>query len=132
MEKRKKEPNTEAKLDILEKLAARAMYVQPNLIDEYISKGVYLAEQSRDRNLMVKARRIAVGIYINGGTEEKVQQAKKYAIEALAISKQDGVSYKEKVRRRQRRGPRSRRASEVAVHSSMRPHRSHSSGRNAP
>ena len=92
-----KEQNTEAKLDIIEKLAQRALFVQPDLIDDYITKGVYFAEQSRDRNLMVKAKRKAASAYLNGGTEKKMQVARKYALDALEISKKEGVSFPEKV-----------------------------------
>ena len=92
-----KEQNADAKIDIIDKLAQRASFAQPDLIDEYIAKGIFIAEQSRDKNLMVKARRKATGIYMNGSTEKKMQIARKYALEALDIAKKEGVSFTEKV-----------------------------------
>ena len=92
-----KEQSPSAKIDLIEKLAQRASFVKPDLIDEYIAKGIFIAEQSRDRDLMVKARRKASSIYLAGSTEKKIQIAKKYALEALEISKKEGVSFSEKV-----------------------------------
>ena len=92
-----KEQNADLKIDLIEKLTQRASFVQPDLIDEYVAKSIFIAEQSRDRDLMVKARRKAASTYLNGGTEKKIQIAKKYALEALEISKKEGVSFTEKV-----------------------------------
>ncbi|MFM9449452.1 hypothetical protein, partial [Streptomyces acidiscabies] len=53
---------------------------------------------SRDRNAMVKARRIASTIYLYYCRDKnKYQKANDFALEALQLSKDEGISYKEKV-----------------------------------
>jgi hypothetical protein len=55
--------NVAAKLIIIEKLAQNNYLYNTTKSQEYIEKGIFLAEQSRDRNLMIKARISAGAIY---------------------------------------------------------------------
>ncbi len=93
-----KEKGLNAKLDITERLAAYSEVYTPNLTADYLNDAILLAEQSRDRDLMIKARRVAATSYLGNGREQaKTQLAKKYAQEALDICKLGGVSTKEMV-----------------------------------
>ena len=51
-----KEQNTAAQLDIIQKLAQRTNFQNPELFQAYLDKGIVLAEQSRQRDMMIKAR----------------------------------------------------------------------------
>jgi hypothetical protein len=92
-----KEYDVVKKLKINEQLIEKANFYYRDLFKEYIEKGIFLAEQSRDRNLMIEARRTATKYLLVGQDDISRATAKKYTLEALAISKQDGVSFKEKV-----------------------------------
>jgi hypothetical protein len=93
-----KEADINAKLDLVRTLGDKGGLYYPDLVQSYIDKALFWAEESRDRNAMVKARRIAANFYLyqNRG-KTNIDKAKLFAEEALALSKKDGISFKEQV-----------------------------------
>ncbi|MFX6330695.1 hypothetical protein ABTF76_20800, partial [Acinetobacter baumannii] len=88
----------DAKLNLVVDISEQSYMFYPDLLKKYIDKSIFLAEQSRDRNAMVKARRIASTIYLYYCRDKnKYQKANDFALEALQLSKDEGISYKEKV-----------------------------------
>jgi tetratricopeptide (TPR) repeat protein len=97
----KKLENTRAitdKLDVLRELAIKTNYYQPALMEDYLNKGIFLAEESRDKNLMVKARRYAASLFVSSNnSQERADKAKKYALEAVQIARKEQVDDMEKI-----------------------------------
>ena len=93
-----KEQNTALQLDIIQKLAGKTNFQNPEQFQAYLDKGIVLAEQSRQRDMMIKARIIAGRLYLGGGMKEGMDKARKYALEALEMCKTESdVSYNSKV-----------------------------------
>lgn len=95
----KNEQNPAIQLELIEKLAQKTNYQNPEQCKAYLDKGIVLAEQSRQRELMVKARIIAATAYLgNGGIQERTDEARKYAQEALALcTTENDISYTARV-----------------------------------
>jgi tetratricopeptide (TPR) repeat protein len=90
--------NIAEQLDIIERLAERTDFENQAACQAYLDKGILLAEKSRNREMMVKARRIAASVYTNGGTmTDRINKAKDYVTTALGICKTEPGIEKEKV-----------------------------------
>lgn len=88
----------DAKLNLVADISEKAYMFYPDLLKKYIDKSIFLAEQSRDRNAMVKARRIASSVYLYYSRDKnKYQKANDFALEGLQLSKDEGISFKEKI-----------------------------------
>ena len=88
----------DAKLYIIEQLAEKTDFENPVDCQAYLDKGILLAEQSRNREMMVKCRRVAASVYLNnGGIKARAEKARAYITEALEICKQQTGIEKEKV-----------------------------------
>ena len=86
------------KLDIIKDLAEEYNMENPKACQDILDKGIFIAEESRDREMMIKARRIAGNIYSQmSALKEYSTKAMTYTQEALNISKQVNGALKEKV-----------------------------------
>lgn len=86
------------KLDIIKDLAVEYNLENPAACQDILNKGIFIAEESRDREMMIKARRIAGYIYGQmSGLKEYSSKAITYTQEALDLSKQVSGGQKEKV-----------------------------------
>jgi tetratricopeptide (TPR) repeat protein len=70
------------KIDVLFKLAEEYILENPAACQETIDKAIYIAEESRDREMMIKARRLAADLY------NQVTSIKEYATKADAYGKE--------------------------------------------
>ncbi|MBL0145041.1 MAG: tetratricopeptide repeat protein [Chitinophagaceae bacterium] len=90
--------NVSAKLDIILEIAGKYNLKNPTACEEILNKGIYIAEESRDRAMMIKARRIAGNIYSQmAGLKEYAAKALSYTTQALELCKQVNGIEKEKV-----------------------------------
>ena len=86
------------KLDIVKELAEQHNLENPKACLEVLNRGIFIAEESRDREMMIKARRIAGNIYGQmAGLKEYSVKALEYTREALDLSKTVNGSFKEKI-----------------------------------
>lgn len=82
--------NTEDKLEFVKKLAQEYGFARPNEMKAILEKGIQLAEESRDRKLMARARRYAANTYANlMSMKEYATLANNYATQALDICKKE-------------------------------------------
>lgn len=86
------------KLDIISKIAIKYNLENPTACQEILDKGIFIAEESRDREMMIKARRIAGNIYSQmAGIKEYATKAVSYTEEALELCKKESGMEKEKI-----------------------------------
>jgi tetratricopeptide (TPR) repeat protein len=86
------------KLDVIKDLAAEYNLENPQACQEILNKGIFIAEESRNREMMIKARRIAGYIYSQmASIKEYSTKALAYTKEALDLSKATNGSFKEKI-----------------------------------
>jgi len=87
-----------AKLDVVKTFIEKSALYYPEVSKSYIDKSLFWAEESRDRNAMIKARRVASNYYLRYSNEKnKFNKAKQFADEAMKLLSLEGVSYKEKL-----------------------------------
>lgn len=86
------------KIDVLFKLAEEYNLEKPTACQETIDKAIYIAEESRDREMMVKARRLAANLY-NQATaiKEYASKADLYGKEAMEMCNKEEGMQNEKV-----------------------------------
>jgi tetratricopeptide (TPR) repeat protein len=86
------------KIDLLFKLAEEYILENPTACQETIDKAIYMAEESRDREMMIKARRLAANLY-NQATaiKEYANKADAYGKEAIEMCNKESGMQKEKV-----------------------------------
>lgn len=86
------------KINIVQKLAEKYNLESPEKCQDILSKGIFIAEESRNRELMMKARRIAGQVFGQmNNLKEYSTKAVTYTQEALDMSKTIPGCYKEKV-----------------------------------
>jgi tetratricopeptide (TPR) repeat protein len=86
------------KIDILYKLAEEYNLENPTACQETIDKAIYIAEESRDREMMVKARRLAADLYNHSTSiKEYASKADVYGKEAMEMCNKEGGMQNEKV-----------------------------------
>jgi hypothetical protein len=68
-----------SKIDKLFEIATEYNLENPTACQETIDKAIYMAEESRDREMMVKARRLACSLY-NQASGIKACKKKKYCV----------------------------------------------------
>jgi tetratricopeptide (TPR) repeat protein len=87
-----------AKLDIIAQLATEYNLENPPMCQETLEKGIFMAEESRNREMMAKAARIAGSIYSQmSGIKEYSEKAQSYLKQALAICKKERGMEQEKI-----------------------------------
>ncbi|MFM2326894.1 MAG: hypothetical protein RIR31_1096 [Bacteroidota bacterium] len=86
------------KIDVLFTLAEEYILENPTACQETIDKAIYMAEESRDREMMIKARRLAANLY-NQATaiKEYASKADAYGKEAIEMCNKESGMQKEKV-----------------------------------
>jgi tetratricopeptide (TPR) repeat protein len=86
------------KIDALFELAEAYNLENPTACQETIDKAIYMAEESRDREMMIKARRLAANLY-NQMTAIKAYASKAdtYGKEAMEMCNKENGMQKEKV-----------------------------------
>jgi tetratricopeptide (TPR) repeat protein len=90
--------NVSDKLDIISKIAMNYNLENPKACQDILSKGIFIAEESRDRELMIKARRIAGNVYAQmAGLKEYSEKALSYTKDALELCKKETGVEKEKI-----------------------------------
>lgn len=86
------------KLDIIKLLAEEHNLENPQACQEILTKGIFIAEESRNREMMSKARRIAGNVYGQmQGLKEYAEKALDYTKQALELSKSIGDGNREKI-----------------------------------
>lgn len=86
------------KLDIVKELAQEYNLEDPKACQEILNRGIFIAEESRDREMMIKARRIAGNLYGQmAGIKEYSEKALQYTREALELSRSINGGFKEKI-----------------------------------
>jgi hypothetical protein len=87
-----------SKIDALFELAEAYNLENPAACQETIDKAIYLAEENRDREMMIKARRLAANLY-NQSTaiKEYASKADSYGKEAMEMCNKENGMQKEKV-----------------------------------
>lgn len=94
------ETNTKvsAKLDLIFKIASRYYAENPSSSDAILQKGIFIAEESRDREMMIKSRRIAGYFYTQlAGLKEYSEKALSYTKDALELCKKEKGMEGEKI-----------------------------------
>ncbi len=82
--------NIAVKLDIVLKIAAKYNLENPAAAEDILKKGIFIAEESRDREMMIKARRMAGSFYTQyAGIREYAAKAFGYTGEALDLCKKE-------------------------------------------
>jgi tetratricopeptide (TPR) repeat protein len=90
--------NISDKLDITFKIAAKYNLANPASCEAYLQKGIFIAEESRDREMMIKARRIAGNLYTQlAGLKEYSEKALSYTKDALELCKKEKGMEGEKI-----------------------------------
>ncbi len=90
--------NVSEKLDIISKIAVKYNLENPKACEEILNKGIFIAEESRDREMMIKARRIAGNIYAQmTSIKEYADKGINYTTEALELCKKEKGIEKEKI-----------------------------------
>ncbi len=90
--------NVSDKLDIIFKIAAKYNLENPLAAEEILKKGIFIAEETRDREMMIKARRLAGSFYTQLiGLKEYYTKAITYTNEALALCKKEKGLETEKI-----------------------------------
>jgi tetratricopeptide (TPR) repeat protein len=86
------------KIDVVFELAEAYNLENPAACQETIDKAIYIAEESRDREMMIKARRLAANLY-NQSTaiKEYAIKADAYGKEAMEMSNKESGMQKERV-----------------------------------
>jgi tetratricopeptide (TPR) repeat protein len=80
--------NVSDKLDIIFKIAAKYNIENPSASEAILSRGIFIAEESRDREMMIKARRYAGSFYTYlANLKEYSTKALSYTNEALELCK---------------------------------------------
>jgi tetratricopeptide (TPR) repeat protein len=86
------------KLDVVFQLAQQYNLENPQACQEILEKGIFIAEESRNREMMAKAARIAGNIYSQmSGLKEYSEKANTYLQQALAICKKERGMENEKI-----------------------------------
>ena len=86
------------KLDIIFKIAAKYNLENPAACEAFLQKGIFIAEESRDREMMIKARRIAGNLYTQlAGLKEYSAKALSYTKDALELCKKEKGMEGEKI-----------------------------------
>jgi tetratricopeptide (TPR) repeat protein len=87
-----------SKIDALFELAEAYNLENPAACQETVDKAIYTAEESRDREMMIKARRLAANLY-NQSTaiKEYASKADTYGKEAMEMCNKENGMQKEKV-----------------------------------
>ena len=86
------------KIDGLFKLAAEYILENPTACQETVDKAIFVAEESRDREMMIKARRLAANLYNQAATiKEYASKADAYGKEAIEMCNKESGMQKEKV-----------------------------------
>lgn len=86
------------KIDVLFELAETYILENPTACQETIDKAIYVAEESRDREMMIKARRLAANLYNQVTTiKEYASKADAYGKEAMEMCNKESGMQKEKV-----------------------------------
>ncbi len=87
-----------SKIDALFTLAEEYILENPAACQETIDKAIFMAEESRDREMMIKARRLAANLY-NQATaiKEYASKADAYGKEAIEMCNKESGMQKEKV-----------------------------------
>ncbi len=89
---------TGGKIDVLFKLAEEYILENPSACQETIDKAIFIAEESRDREMMIKARRLAANLYNQVTTiKEYASKADAYGKEAIEMCNKESGMQKEKV-----------------------------------
>jgi tetratricopeptide (TPR) repeat protein len=90
--------NVSDKLDIISKIAMNYNLENPKACQDILSKGIFIAEESRDREMMIKARRIAGNVYAQmASLKEYSEKALSYTKDALELCKKETGVEKEKI-----------------------------------
>ena len=86
------------KIDVLFTLAEEYILENPTACQETIDKAIYMAEESRDREMMIKARRLAANLYNQvTAIKEYASKADAYGKEAIEMCNKESGMQKEKV-----------------------------------
>jgi tetratricopeptide (TPR) repeat protein len=86
------------KLDVINELATEYNLENPAACQETLDKGIFIAEESRDREMMTKAARIAGSLYAQmSGLKEYAEKADKYLRHALEICQKEPGMEGEKI-----------------------------------
>lgn len=86
------------KLDIVKELAQEYNLEDPKACQEILNRGIFMAEESRDREMMIKARRIAGNLYGQmAGIKEYSEKGLQYTREALELCRTISGGFKEKI-----------------------------------
>jgi tetratricopeptide (TPR) repeat protein len=87
-----------SKIDALFELATAYNLENPPACQETIDKAIYTAEESRDREMMIKARRLAANLYIQATSiKTYASKADEYGKEAMDMCNKESGMQKEKV-----------------------------------
>jgi hypothetical protein len=87
-----------SKIDALFELATAYNLENPPACQETIDKAIYIAEESRDREMMIKARRLAANLYIQATfIKTYASKADEYGKEAMDMCNKESGMQKEKV-----------------------------------
>lgn len=79
-----------AKLDVIYELAVEYNLENPKACQETLDQGIVLAEESRDREMMIKSIRQAANVYLqNIGIKAYADKAADYAKRAIAMCKKE-------------------------------------------
>jgi tetratricopeptide (TPR) repeat protein len=91
-------PGVSGKLDIIFQLAQQYNLENPKACQEILEKGIFIAEESRNREMMAKAARMAGNIYSQmSGLKEYSEKAGGYLQQAMAICKKERGMEGEKI-----------------------------------
>ncbi len=97
-EKLKATQSVSEKLDVVKDLANQYNFEDLKACQEILNRGIFIAEESRDREMMIKARRIAGNLYGQvAGIKEYSEKALQYTREALDLSRAINGGFKEKI-----------------------------------
>ena len=86
------------KLDLNYKIAGKYYVQDPSVCEAILQKGIFIAEESRDREMMIKARRYAGSFYAQlAGLKEYSAKAISYTKDALELCKKEKGLQGEKI-----------------------------------
>jgi tetratricopeptide (TPR) repeat protein len=97
--KLEQETNAAAKIEILVEMVGKSeVSILNNEVSPYLLRAILVAEESRDRTLMVKVRRYVASFFLGDGQfAERTAKARTYAEEAYKICKTEKVDIGEKM-----------------------------------
>ena len=76
------------KLDIVLEIAGKYILKNPQACEDILNKGIFIAEESRDREMMIKAQRIAGSLYAQfSSLKQYSEKAINYTTQALELCK---------------------------------------------